>query len=71
MPAAFARSCKISIDALTGRGSMAVQGVTKTKRNQMIKELRSLDIIQSKSSVTTYEVLFSDRRTFMCSSTIW
>ena len=67
MPAAFARSCEIKIDALDGgQWQVAERNVRKNKRNLMIKELRSLDITQSKSLVTEYEVLFSDQRTFIC-----
>ena len=66
MPAGFARSLEIKIDALAGRRSMAVRGVKTNKKNQMVKELRSLDITYSINPVTRCEVLFGDRRTFIC-----
>ena len=46
MPAAFARSCEINIDALVdgGQWPVAERSVRKNKRNLMIKELRPLDI---------------------------
>ena len=47
MPAAFAGSCEIKIDALDHiRGSMAgrPRGVRKSNRSLMIKELQSLNI---------------------------
>ena len=63
-----ARSCEIKIDG--GQWWVAEWSVKKNKRNLMIKELRSLDITWSKSPVTGYEALFSDRRTFICYRTI-
>ena len=63
MPAAFARSCEIKIDALDhGRRSVAGRRARCQKKQKKSDDQRG--------PVTRYEVLFSDGRTLICSSTI-
>ena len=52
---------KLSLVAAT------VRSVKEDKRNPTIKVLQLLDTAKSKGPVTGYELLFSDRRTFIFS----